>query len=358
MGFQLITGEVPFTADSMVGVIQHHYMTPVPDILLVRPEVPKDLLDVVYCALNKDPKDRFATTRDMAIALENIVLSDADREEADRLLRQLSSGEAIPKVRTGTLPPLALTISGPGPRVQPRPSTLPRSRAIPSVTTKRKKKKSNKFLYQGLAISALTVVSAGYLAYQQSADAEAARVRQEQAYQDSIARAQARSAAVSTRGKVVFTGLPSNVRLSIGGRVFVPGVVDSMEPGRYVAEARAAGYRDLNREFAVTAGRTDTIVITMSLAVASQPTLTSRETTKAAPPVRVDTSEVRLAVLPLHAEIFVNGRSVGKGRARDRLPAGAHTVRYQAVGCVPEEATISVSDGRPLVVPPRTLNCQ
>jgi hypothetical protein len=235
---------------------------------------------------------------------------------------------------------------------------MPRSRAIPSVKPKRRKKKSNRFLYQGLAISALTVVSAGYLAYQQSAEAEAARVRQEQAYQDSIARAQARLSAVSSRGKLVFTGLPSNARLNVAGRVFVPGVVDSMEPGRYVAEARAAGYRDLSREIMVTAGQTDTIVMTMSLAVASQPTQTTREPTKAAPPVKVDTSEVRLAVFPIHAEIFVNGRSVGKGRARDRLATGSHTVRYQAVGCVPEEATISVSDGRPLVVPPRTLNCQ
>ena len=32
LGFQMLTGEVPFNADSMVGVIQHHYMTPVPDI--------------------------------------------------------------------------------------------------------------------------------------------------------------------------------------------------------------------------------------------------------------------------------------------------------------------------------------
>src|SRR5205814_2750797 len=129
MGFQMLTGEVPFLADSMVGVIQHHYMTPVPDILQVRGEVPKELLDIVYCAMNKDPQDRFPTTRDMALALENVPISDTERDEADALLRDLSAGRVIPKVRTGTLPPLALTISGPGPRVQPRPVTAPRSRA-------------------------------------------------------------------------------------------------------------------------------------------------------------------------------------------------------------------------------------
>jgi hypothetical protein len=358
MGFQLITGEVPFMADSMVGVIQHHYMTPVPDILSVRPEVPKDLLDIVYCALNKDPKDRFATTRDMAVALENIVLADADREEAERVLRQLSAGEAIPRVRTGTLPPLALTISGPGPRVQPRPSALPRSRSVPAVKKSgRKRKKSRKLMYQGLAISALTVMTAGYLAYQQSLEAAAQKERLEQAAADSATRERERSA-VSLRGKLVFTGLPTNANLNVGGKVFFAGQVDSLEPGTYVAEAKAGGYRDLTQRITVIAGRTDTVYLAMNMDTPepARPTVSQAAKPVAAAPV--DTSEVRLAVFPIHAEIFVNGRRAGLGRQRVRLPTGTHTVRYQAVGCVPEEAQISVADGRPLVVPPRTLNCQ
>src|SRR5687767_7774981 len=143
MGFQLLTGEVPFLADSMVGVIQHHYMTPVPDITVVRPEVPKELLDVIYCSLNKDPHDRFPTTKDMATARENVPMSDKDRDEAEAILKLLSAGQAIPKVRTGTLPPLSLTISGPGPKVQPRPATAPKPRTAPAIAVappKRKKK--------------------------------------------------------------------------------------------------------------------------------------------------------------------------------------------------------------------------
>src|SRR4051812_30716994 len=129
MGFQLLTGEVPFLAESMVGVIQHHYMTPVPDITQVRPEVPKELLDIIYCALNKDPNDRFATTRDMALALENVPQTQEQKDDAERLLRELSLGRMIEKVRTGTLPPLALTISGPGPKVQARPIISARTTA-------------------------------------------------------------------------------------------------------------------------------------------------------------------------------------------------------------------------------------
>src|SRR5688572_17606629 len=133
MGFQMLTGEVPFNADSMVGVIQHHYMTPVPDIRAVRNDVPQELLDIIYCSLNKAPEDRFTTTKEMAIALDNVPQTEAEREEAERVLRELSTGKTIPKVRTGTLPPLTLTISGPAAPVVPRPAAQPKRPATQRV---------------------------------------------------------------------------------------------------------------------------------------------------------------------------------------------------------------------------------
>ncbi len=191
MGFQMLTGEVPFLADSMVGVIQHHYMTPVPDILSVRPEVPKELLDVVYCALNKDPNDRFAFTKDMALALDNVPLGPEDRDEADRFLRELSAGLAIPKIRTGTLPPLALTISGPGPKVQPRPSAVPRPRpassSIRSVgPRRRKKRKSVAGLAGALAVLVAAGSGGGYLLYSQGLEDELAQRSAERRRVDSV----------------------------------------------------------------------------------------------------------------------------------------------------------------------------
>src|SRR4051812_1882975 len=146
LGFQMLTGEVPFNADSMVGVIQHHYMTPVPDIRAVRNDVPQELLDIIYCSLNKAPEDRFTTTKEMAQALENVPQSDTDREEAEKLLKELSAGQAIPKVRTGTLPPLSLTISGPAAPVVPRPVSAPRKAQGATPKVRKRKKKKNKLL--------------------------------------------------------------------------------------------------------------------------------------------------------------------------------------------------------------------
>src|SRR6185436_13593772 len=114
--------------------------------------------------------DRFASTRDMALALENVPISDSDRESADQVLKDLSAGRLIAKIRTGSLPPLAITISGPGPRVQPRPLTAPKSRgpspAVPVRVVRRKKK--NKAMAPAMAMVFFGLAGGGYMLYSDS----------------------------------------------------------------------------------------------------------------------------------------------------------------------------------------------
>ncbi|MEX2177057.1 MAG: serine/threonine-protein kinase, partial [Gemmatimonadaceae bacterium] len=357
LGFQLLTGEVPFLADSMVGVIQHHYMTPVPDILAVRKDVPKELLDVIYCSLNKDPHDRFATTKDMAVALDNVPVTDADREEAEKILRQLSAGVAIPKVRTGTLPPLALTISGPGPRIQPRPVTQPRSRpAVPAPTAPvRRRKKNTKSLKMGAAIMGVAMVGVGWLGVDQFQKA------QDKARTDSIAAAvavqqqEAERAAANAQGKLVFVNLPAGATVVVGGRVFNPGQVDSLAPGRYLATANASGFEQATQLIDVVAARLDTIRMNMSLASASpaQTTPTPTTTTARAP---TDSAEVRVDVQPVRAEVFAGARRLGAGRFIEKLPVGNHSIRVRTFGCTEQTLSITVRKDEPQVVR-TTLSC-
>src|SRR5215213_9394879 len=63
VAFQMLTGTVPFRAETIPGVMQHHFFTPVPDIRLARTGVPDALVEVVNRALAKRPSDRYATTR-------------------------------------------------------------------------------------------------------------------------------------------------------------------------------------------------------------------------------------------------------------------------------------------------------
>jgi serine/threonine protein kinase len=364
MGFQMITGDVPFTADSMVGVIQHHYMTPVPDILAVRDGVPKELVDIIYCALNKDPNDRFPTTKDMAVALDNLPISDEDREEAETILRQLSSGQSIPKVRTGTLPPLNLTISGPGPRVQPRPVTQPRARMTATSTgvprPRRRKKKNKAVLAAGVLMVAGLGSSSGYLLHTQR-EAEKAQLQA-----DSIAAAER---AILSRGRIVISGLPEGGTIAIESRIFRNGETFTGDTGvTYVGTATAPDKARLDRAFTVRGGATDTLVIGLLAAAAGGATQAGaaqqpqppRERPAETKTIVIDSSDVRFVVLPPHSDIYVNGRLIGKGRfLQRRVPVGTNTVRYHAPGCDPEEFTIDVFSGATVqILAPRTLTCR
>jgi len=104
--FQMITGQVPFDADSLLSILQHHYFTPPPDVRSVREGLPAGLVQVLETALRKNAGDRFASTREMLAAVEAIPSSEAERAEAHEMLRQLAHGGTVAKVRTGSLPPL------------------------------------------------------------------------------------------------------------------------------------------------------------------------------------------------------------------------------------------------------------
>jgi serine/threonine protein kinase len=104
--FQMITGQVPFDADSLMTILQHHYFTPPPDVRSVREGLPTGLLQVLEIALRKNAAERFASTREMLTAIEAIPSSEAERAEAHEMLRQLARGGTVAKVWTGSLPPL------------------------------------------------------------------------------------------------------------------------------------------------------------------------------------------------------------------------------------------------------------
>ena len=358
MGFQMLTGEVPFLADSMVGVIQHHYMTPVPDILAVRSDVPKELLDIVYCSLNKDPNDRFASTRDMAVALENVPLSDSDREEADQLLKDLSAGRVIAKIRTGSLPPLSITISGPGPRVQPRPSTLPRTRPPSTAVspTVRRRKKKNKVMAPAMGLIFMGLGSGAFLQWQNVKAAE------DKARADSARAADSVKALEdASRGSRVIAGLPPGARVLIRNKMYQNGDTLMAPAGTYPVQANMVGFDPLFTEISVLAGQNDTITLSMHQLASSGSAAQQQQQQQQRPTTVVrapsDSGEVRLSVMPPHATIAVDGTAIGSGRVARRLAVGQHTITYSAPGCDTEDRSITVVKGEPQLVSPMTLQC-
>ena len=67
--YEMLTGRVPFVGDTPVAVAMQHIQDPPPSILDFAPDTPPALVAVVMKALEKDPKDRFQSAREMADAL-------------------------------------------------------------------------------------------------------------------------------------------------------------------------------------------------------------------------------------------------------------------------------------------------
>ena len=69
--FQLLTGQLPFTADSMTGLMQQIAEAPHPPLRAFRPDLPACVEAVIDRALAKNPEARFDTGAQMAAALED-----------------------------------------------------------------------------------------------------------------------------------------------------------------------------------------------------------------------------------------------------------------------------------------------
>ncbi len=69
--FQLLTGQLPFSADSMTGLMQQIAEAPHPPLRAFRPDLPACVETVVDRALAKNPEDRYDSGAQMAAALDD-----------------------------------------------------------------------------------------------------------------------------------------------------------------------------------------------------------------------------------------------------------------------------------------------
>jgi serine/threonine protein kinase len=85
--YEMLTGDVPFRAETQVGVAMKHVNEPMPDVQTRRPEVSAAVASVVDRATTKDPRDRYSTVAEMVRDLEQTLEVEAAR-------RGGTSGEA------------------------------------------------------------------------------------------------------------------------------------------------------------------------------------------------------------------------------------------------------------------------
>jgi eukaryotic-like serine/threonine-protein kinase len=94
--FEMLTGAVPFTAESQVGVAMKHVRDQLPNVQELRPEVSAALAAVVERATCKERRNRYANAAEMVEDLEQALGIEASRAGA-------TNGEATTVLRA--LPP-------------------------------------------------------------------------------------------------------------------------------------------------------------------------------------------------------------------------------------------------------------
>ena len=72
--FEMVAGRTPFAAESMAVLHADILHAPAPSVLEFRPEAPADLDAIVQRCLAKDPAARYASTRDVMVALEQLAM--------------------------------------------------------------------------------------------------------------------------------------------------------------------------------------------------------------------------------------------------------------------------------------------
>src|SRR3954452_24633015 len=91
--YEMLTGEIPFKADTQVAVAMKHVREPMPDVQRRRPEVSAALAAVVDRSTAKETKRRYATVSAMLHDLEEVLGIEAARAGE-------TSGEATTVLRT------------------------------------------------------------------------------------------------------------------------------------------------------------------------------------------------------------------------------------------------------------------
>ena len=107
--YELLTGEVPYPADSFMAAAMRHLRDPVPSVRERRPDVSDRVDEIVARAMAKRPEDRFPSTEAMMAAIEAALADDA--------------GEGVgPNGATGVLPRVERpSRGGSAARARPRP---------------------------------------------------------------------------------------------------------------------------------------------------------------------------------------------------------------------------------------------
>lgn len=129
--FQMVTGKLPFDADTPLAVVMQHVNDPVPMPVTFNPDIPAGLQEIILRSLTKDPDLRYQTAGEMADALRHVDLNAPAAtfmvNPSAPFTETVPAGTAVPKSATAvspTHPDTAFSPTGDGTQVSPTTGTI------------------------------------------------------------------------------------------------------------------------------------------------------------------------------------------------------------------------------------------
>jgi len=118
--YEMLVGQVPFSADTSMAVIFKHVQDPLPPPRSINPAIPEAVEQVVFKAMAKKPDERFATASELAEALQAAVTTGvspaAELEPPSRAMPTTDlEPEAAPEGATVHLPMAGKVSARPSP---------------------------------------------------------------------------------------------------------------------------------------------------------------------------------------------------------------------------------------------------
>src|SRR3990172_6010960 len=102
VGFELLTGQTPFDAESAVALLQQHIQEAPPKLAPLRPDAPAELIQVVERTMKKKPEERFRSMAEFTDAIELIRITGQNAPEGRAQLRALAAGDTLSGLKVVT----------------------------------------------------------------------------------------------------------------------------------------------------------------------------------------------------------------------------------------------------------------
>jgi serine/threonine protein kinase len=123
VAYELLTGKVPFDADSLMGIMWKHFNEPPPPVQDSRPDCPDHIAEAIARMLAKDPATRWPTMDDAVAAIGQPPMAPGDpiRRQMRALARGGAAGDFLDRLHTPASP-IPVTSDSPTMPSGPTPS--------------------------------------------------------------------------------------------------------------------------------------------------------------------------------------------------------------------------------------------